>query len=578
MPPISEPTPLPQAAPATGRRPLLWWYGLASLLAVFTYFYALDSDHIPKNGDEYPYAHITRLTAQSGHLLPLQSELQQMRNTKPPLLFWQGIASTHWGRDWTWWHLRYPSVLYTLLTALLVLLVAWKLSAKLETGFLALLCFLAFFGTFRYGRPFLTDPPEVFWLFVPWFVLLYWPRASASRGFFPLGLGLLVGVGLLYKSFALAVPVSLALAWWWWRQRHYRLGPFLVHDVPKVALLALVSLALFSLWFVLDPDPRALFHEFVLGENMGKLAPGKSSYLAHLLWGDSSIWRVAVSYPLNAGLLAVPVVALGWLAWRRRAELSEGESLLWIWVGTLFVFFSLPSQRDERYLLPGMPALAVLCALNWHRFNRKVLLAALVPAGAILAGLAWLSLRLEQGLPGVPVYPLAYWLLLFGSGVLVLLALVRPRLTAPGLLVVVLLVSLCLSAFMRPLDGPRGHFSAEACRSVQGKAVWVPTNFRAKEEGHRFLLPGADPHPYPARSGLDVAALSARYPLFIIRLPLNAADPTGVKVLGQRLDLGSRHSASQIRAIVQGQVYENLFLKELLVEAPGPAAAAPAAR
>ena len=39
------------------------WYLLACLLAVFIYFYGLDSQHIPKNGDEYPYEHITRLTA-----------------------------------------------------------------------------------------------------------------------------------------------------------------------------------------------------------------------------------------------------------------------------------------------------------------------------------------------------------------------------------------------------------------------------------------------------------------------------------------------------------------------------------
>jgi len=80
----------------------LGWYVLACLVAVFTYFYGLDSQHIPKNGDEYPYEHIVRLTASSGKLLPLQSQLENMRNTKPPLLFWQGIASTDWGKDTRW--------------------------------------------------------------------------------------------------------------------------------------------------------------------------------------------------------------------------------------------------------------------------------------------------------------------------------------------------------------------------------------------------------------------------------------------------------------------------------------------
>src|SRR5262245_15942393 len=107
---------------------LLRWHTLAIVLAVFTYLYGLDSQHIPKNGDEYPYLNIARTTAASGRWLPLQSDLPEMRNTKPPLLFWQGIVSTEWGRRWTLWNLRWPSVVYTLLTAAMALLVAWRLS------------------------------------------------------------------------------------------------------------------------------------------------------------------------------------------------------------------------------------------------------------------------------------------------------------------------------------------------------------------------------------------------------------------------------------------------------------------
>lgn len=562
------------SSPVTSRRailgrPLLLWYGFATLLAVFTYFYALDSDHIPKNGDEYPYAHIARLTARSGHLLPLQSELEGMRNTKPPLLFWQGIASTHWGRDWTLWHLRYPSVVYTLLTALLLLLLGWKLSRKVETGFLALLCFLAFFGTYRYGRPFLTNPPEVFWLFVPVFVFLYWPAAVlGSRLLVPVLLGIAVGVGLLYKSFALAVPVGLALAWWYLRQRGYRLTAFLARDAGKLALLVATSLAVFSLWFLLDPNPRALFQEFVLGENVRKFHPGGSSYLSRLFWGGSSIWLLALAYPLNAGLLALPVVALGWLTWRRRADLGEPEKLLWVWLVTFFVVFSVPSQRDERYLLPGMPALALLCALNWHRLSRQVFVPVLLAAGALLGVMAWLSWRLQQSLVGGPGYPPTYWLLLLGTATLVVAALFRPSFTAPALNVAVLLVFLSFAAFMRPLDGPLGRFSPEACRYVQGKEVWVPVNFRAKEEGHRFLLPGATPRPYRENRNVNLTVLPAQYPLFILRLPINSPSTPAGRLIGQRLDIGSRHSASQIKAMLGGKVFENLFLREFLVEAP----------
>ena len=76
-----------------------------------------------------------------------------------------------------------------------------------------------------------------------------------------------------------------------------------------------------------------------------------------------------------------------------------------MWVITFFVVFSLPSQRDERYLLPAMPALAVLCALNWERISRRAFTASLVATGVAALLLAYLSLRLEQGVPGDRLYP-----------------------------------------------------------------------------------------------------------------------------------------------------------------------------
>ena len=374
----------------------LLWNVLAMVLAVFTYFYGLDSQHIPKNGDEYPYEHITRLTAASGHLLPLQSELDGMRNTKPPLLFWQGIASTHWGQDWDLWHLRYPSVIYTLLTALLVFLLARKLSGQMETGFIAALTFLAFFSTYRFGRPFLVNPPEVFWFFLPFFTLLYWrPFSFESRLLVPLLLGIEIGIGLLYKSFALLAPIGLVLVWWYLHQRHYHWREFLLNDAFKPVLAGIVALSMFALWFVFDPDPQSVWREFVVGENAGKFEAHGDSYWAKLLWGGSSIWTLMLGYPMNAGLLAFPVAALFFVAYRQRHQLGDAEKMLWIWMAVLFIVFAVPSQRSARYLLEAMPGVAVLCALNWQRIPRWVFMLTLVAAGAVLALLAFLAQSLQ---------------------------------------------------------------------------------------------------------------------------------------------------------------------------------------
>jgi 4-amino-4-deoxy-L-arabinose transferase-like glycosyltransferase len=546
----------------------LLWYVLAVVLAVATYFYGLDSQHIPKNGDEYPYAHITRLTAASGHLLPLQSELDGMRNTKPPLLFWQGIASTHWGQDWDLWHLRYPSVIYTLLTALLVFLLAKKLAGQqMETGFIAALTYLAFFSTYRYGRPFLVNPPEVFWFFLPFFTLLYWrPFSFESRLTVPLLLGVEIGIGLLYKSFALLAPIGLVLVWWYLHQRQYRWREFLVKDSFKPVLAGIVALSLFALWFVFDPDPQSVWREFVVGENAGKFEAHGDSYWAKLLWGGSSIWALMLGYPMNAGLLAFPVATLFFVAYRRRYQLVATEKMLWIWMAVLFIVFAVPSQRSARYLLEAMPGVAVLCALNWQRIPRWVFMLTLVAAGAVLALLAFLARSLQHEMAGM--YGWGYWLLLGVALALALLALLNSRATRDMVNVVVLLTFLSLAAFLRPFDGALGTYGEDAKHYVQGKDVWVSCNFRAHDEGHRFLLPNARVRGYDESWNLTPDELAARYRIFALQLPLNAEACTGCKVIGQRLDIRGRQSSEELQAMFKGDVFQHLFVKELLVESP----------
>lgn len=549
----------------------LVWYIVAALLAVFTYFYGLDSQYIPKNGDEYPYEHITRLTAASGEWLPLQSQMENMRNTKPPLLFWQGIASTHGGQNWTLWNLRYPSVIYTLLTAAMLFMLGWKLSRRIETGFIAALTFLAFFTTYRFGRPFLTNPPEVFWLFLPFFVLLYWRQTFQSRWMIPVLLGISIGIAFLYKSFALGLPVTLGLCCWYWHQRQYRVLEFIKHDALKVFIAVSVAVAMFALWFALDPDPQAVWKEFVVGENVGKFDPHGPSYLSKLLWSSSSVWSFTAAFLTNAGLLTFIVIALFVVAFQKRREMSSEQRLLWIWVAALFFSFCLPSQRSGRYLLAAMPAVALLCALNWQHISRKVFVATLLLAGAALLGLALLALRLQGEVAEGLLFPLSFWLLLIGSGILLVAAIAVPDFTRPAVNVVALLVLLSFAAFLRPLDNSLANYSAEAQRYVQGKTVAVPCNFRVHDEGHRFLLPGAAIVGYHESQNLNVARLSERYDLFAVQLPLQAyisdSACAACRIIGQRLDIRGRQSPDELRDMFfHGKFFEHLFIREVLME------------
>jgi len=554
----------PEAVRYTGLTALL-----CIVLALAAYFAALGSDHAATNGDELLYAQMTYATAESGHWLPLQTMIERHRNTKPPGLFWQGLVSTDWAQHWSLWNLRWPSVLYTLATALMVFLITRKISSNTSTALLAALVYLAFFGTYRYGRVFLTSAPETFWLFLPFCVLLLQPRDKTGICWGAvLAFGLMIGAALLYKSFALVLPGAIGLAWWSLHGRGYRLGEWLRADAAKIAIVSFIALATFSLWYWLDPQRQLLLQDFVLKENAGKFDTGGGNYLINLLWGESSVWRNVISYPLNAGLLAPAVIALFVMTWLRRRDLTNDEKLLWIWLITVFVVFTLPNQRDERYLLPAMPALAVLLALQWSRIPRWILSITLLAVAVIALGMGLGAILLTNDAGLGTLYPWLYWLFIAAVIAFAVLGMARRSLTHQFAVPAILLLYLCYAAFLIPFDGPRGEFDRAAADFTRGKAIAAPINFNAREEIYRFMLPEAELPPYHVND-YDLARLRSEKTTFIITLPLRdmtVENSRDLRIVGTRLQLIDRFNNKETMDMLGGNVSRNLFKKDLLVE------------
>jgi hypothetical protein len=275
-----------------------------------------------------------------------------------------------------------------------------------------------------------------------------------------------------------------------------------------------------------------------------------------------------VGAPLNAGLLALPVAVMMIQAWHGRARLGAPERQLWIWVLSLILVFSLPSQRSARYLLDAMPAVAVLCALGWERVGRGWFIAALALGELVLAVLAFEALVLQRA-NGVALYSLWFWLLLLAAAVLPALATLRPQWTRPATPVAALLVFGALAGFLQPFDD---DFSARAQPWVVGREVWVPSDFASSYETYRFLLPGADVHVYHETREQDPEAMARQYALFAVRLPLDGAACAGCRVLARRLDVRGRLTASETRELLRGRGLERIFLQELLVSSPAVAA------
>jgi 4-amino-4-deoxy-L-arabinose transferase-like glycosyltransferase len=579
----------------------LVWASLAIAVAL-GYLFGLGGDHIPRGGDELVYANIARLTAESGHWLPLRSAWDFMRNTKPPLLFWQAMVAGGWGEHWTLFNLRLPSLAYTWGTALMVGLLSWKMfrsetdgaSPKagaraqhaVTMGAIATLVYLSFFTTYRYGRPYMTSAAETFWLFGVFFALAWSPaRLLASRWKFPLLAGLAIGIGCLYKSFAMVVPVGFALALCYQSVGANRapwkiLRPGIVADGVKVALLCLVGLAVFGLWFVVDPQPGEVWREFVVQENAGKMNSSKG-YLSIALSGKSGILTILTGYFSNALLLlpiSVGAMVAAWRSYRQRSgtgqALSDAEKIMWLWLLALALVFMLPTQRSSRYLIPAMPALAVLIALYWEHIGRiwfgLTLAACLI--GLLTMGLiGYGAIRATQD---AWLYSPLFWLFLACAALACIGGMFKPAWSRPVAALAGFAVLFALAWATAPFNSQLARFRPETNARLQGQTVQVPNGFNGHFERYAFIIPGAKIIPYFSEQPVDypdVEALlkTSRYALVQRRIGQPPCS-TSCRVLDERWDLRSRQDEKDgmMAAFKTPETY--WYAKEYLVERIAP--------
>jgi 4-amino-4-deoxy-L-arabinose transferase-like glycosyltransferase len=579
------------------------WLALVAVAALL-YFHGLNSPYAPTNGDEMVYIHIARMTAESGHWLPLQSEIIDTRNTKPPLLFWQAIAAGDWGRNWNLFILRLPSVFYTFATTALLAFFAHRISGKLRTACIAAALYLLFFSTFRYGRAYLTSAPETFWLALPmWWVLWLQVRgtattigatksnavASNSSGMdwrvFTL-MGIAMGLGSAYKSFALVAPAAAAV-WCAWLASAARLNWTLItRATVGLAWSTALAIGIFALWFVLDPDPASVWKEFVLAENAGKMS-NTQGYWHAALFGAYPMWTQLLAYPVNAGLLFFTVLGLGWVAlkvaFKRRtyAELTPALRVLLAWVVVWLVVFTIPSQRSERYLIPAMPAIAIAMALAWDKLAKGwfwITLALMVPAFVMLARVAWVMGDLHiASRPQVAITLIAACAGLAGASAGFLIG----RWTKPATLAAALAVYASFGLMVQPLSTTDAGYSTAVLAQMRAKRIAVPNGFTGQFERFRFILPGARITPYDAE-GRNTGAFRPDLPsterlsflleqfdaVVWLQDSLDQPRPSclpGCTLLGSRWHVKSRHKEGEVTFDNLWYPQQWLFRREWLV-------------
>ncbi len=283
---------------------------------------------------------------------------------KPPLLYWMTAAGSRLGFD-SDFAPRLPVALLSVAFLLLFLLVLWReFGARIAILATAILATSA--GWLGYSHITVTDLPLSV-TFSAAMLLLLKPAISLKRAAVS---GMLIGLAVLAKGL---VPLVLLLPALW----------FLRRNIRALVVLLGVAFAVALPWYaaMYARAGRAFVDDFIWKQHFARFS---SAALQHVQpWWY--YWPVVL-----AGL--VPWIPLAFLL-RRRTFADPRARFLLAWFLWGLVFFSASRNKLPGYILPLMPAAAVLFALALDAARRAWI------ALAACALLVCLFLAAEQVLP-----------------------------------------------------------------------------------------------------------------------------------------------------------------------------------
>jgi 4-amino-4-deoxy-L-arabinose transferase-like glycosyltransferase len=354
-------------------------YGaLATLLALL--WLATLSARPLFNTDEGRYAEIPREMLSGGDwVIPHLNGLAYIE--KPPLQYWATALS---------YRLLGPSAfaarLYCALTALATIVLVWLAARRLWSAEAAWRAAAVLSGMLMFvvmGQLLTLDMSLTFWMTLSLAAFLLAQAAAQPRRWMLVAWAA-AGCGVLTKGLvAAAIPVAVLILYSGysrdfapWRRLHVTWGLplFLVITVPWH-------------WLAAHRLPDFLDFFFVHEHLARYLTPSADRQESWWFFGGVFL---AGSFPWT--LPALRVLSSGW---RRRAapNLFDPALFLWIWIVFIGVFFSLSDSKLMPYILPVIPALALLiAALPAERLKRDFLFTAMMTVAAGV-GLGWASLH-----------------------------------------------------------------------------------------------------------------------------------------------------------------------------------------
>lgn len=296
---------------------------------------------------------------------------------------------------------RLPAYLFTLATAALLFWFARRVWGG-EQAQVAAIVYLAMPLTIAFARTVIFDSALTFFI-VAAIVAFYFAIETRQRRWAVLA-WTAMGLGVLTKGpVAIVVPLFIAIPYSVWRKAFG-------------TLWSLLGLVLFAaviapwVWGVSQTIPNFLRYVLVT-ETAARLATdelkrtGPPWYFLPYLIGGALPWSV--------------VALASWREWKRR---EPAVIYVLLWVVVPFVFFSLSQSKRPQYILPLMPAVALLVAASWRSIRMRSAGVVSALLGAILVAAPFVPQLFRKMEPGLtPSARLVGWILgaLFLAGGLV---------------------------------------------------------------------------------------------------------------------------------------------------------------
>jgi 4-amino-4-deoxy-L-arabinose transferase-like glycosyltransferase len=284
---------------------------------------------------------------------------------KAPLLYWimAGIYSVAGVSEFS---VRLELTLFALLTFLAVFFLARDIAGE-EAGFYSALALATAIGPYIYTRFIIPDIMVCFWLTVT--VYLFWrsleePQPSRLLCW---SIGVVTALDVLTKGLiGLAFPIGIIVG--------YLLITRNLRHLLKMRLVSttIVFLAVAAPWHVLatlrNPpvgEAKGFFWFYFINDQIYRYlnlrVPRDYDKVPLLVfWGLLLVWTFPWSFAVVKSLKQVPLRIRDWGG--KLDKPSRAALLLAVWAAFVLVFFSF-STRQEYYVLPALPALAVLCGM-----------------------------------------------------------------------------------------------------------------------------------------------------------------------------------------------------------------------